>query len=169
MAALVAAFFMPSSISGGAVETCSKRFDKDAFRGYALRIYRHRDSPLRADQKRRIRLMRRCMNTDRGSAWAWRKKAEWRREFRARLRAQRLTPYAGPGGTRWAIPWYIVACESGGSWGAYNPSGAAGPYQIMPMWGRPWPANTASARLAHHRIAARIWAGGSGASNWACA
>lgn len=79
-----------------------------------------------------------------------------------------VTVYAYAGGC-WAIPGYIVACESGGSWSAYNPSGAAGPYQIMPEWGRPWPIDSVEDKREHHRIAARIWNGGAGASNWVCA
>lgn len=113
--------------------------------------------------------MRQCMGTRPRSRWAWRKKAEWRRAFRVRLAYQRLTPYDCGRAGRFAIPCYIVACESGYSWAAYNPSGAAGPYQIMPEWGRPWPATSRTARMTHHRIAARIWAGGAGARNWVCA
>lgn len=68
-----------------------------------------------------------------------------------------------------AIPAYIVSCESGGSWSAYNPSGAAGIYQIMPFHGRPWPVDSVEDKRVHHRIAARLYAGGAGASNWVCA
>lgn len=92
-----------------------------------------------------------------------------------RVRAKRIskqirsiTPYRCATG-RFAIPCYVIRCESHGRWTVYNRSGAAGPYQIMPMHGRPWPANTAAKRLAHHRIAARLWNGGRGARNWVCA
>lgn len=114
---------------------------------------------------------------------AWRKKLKcagaanrkamqrrWQRKRRAygRYRALRLVaPYPG-GGTWWAIPWYIVACESGGDWGAYNPSGALGPYQLL-GWGAPYPATTWHAKMANHRIAAQVYAGGAGAGNWVCA
>lgn len=68
-----------------------------------------------------------------------------------------------------AIPGYIVDCESHGDWGAYNPSGAAGIYQIMPEHGRPYPVDSVEDKKAHHRIAADLYAGGAGASNWVCA
>lgn len=84
-----------------------------------------------------------------------------------RVQTRRLTPYRCATG-RFAIPCYIIQCESHGKWTAFNPSGAAGPYQIMAMHGRPWPANTPAKRLAHHRIAAKLWAGGRGASHWVC-
>lgn len=85
-----------------------------------------------------------------------------------RFRALRLiAPYSGPGGTWWAIPYSIVSCESGGSWSAYNPSGASGPYQLL-GWGAPYPANTWKQKMANHRIAASVWAGGAGRSNWVC-
>jgi hypothetical protein len=80
---------------------------------------------------------------------------------------RRLTPYRCSFG-RSAIPCYVVMCESGGRWNAWNPSGAIGPYQLL-GWGAPWPVRTRADRLAHHRIAARLWNGGRGASNWVCA
>jgi hypothetical protein len=78
-----------------------------------------------------------------------------------------VAPYPG-GGTYWAVPYYIVACESGGSWTAANPSGAVGPYQLL-GWGAPYPAVTWAEKMANHRIAAEVYAGGAGASNWVCA
>jgi hypothetical protein len=81
---------------------------------------------------------------------------------------RRLAPYRCSFG-RAAIPCYVVMCESRGHWDAYNASGARGPYQLMPMWGAPWPVRTRADRLAHHRIAARLWNHGRGAGNWACA
>jgi hypothetical protein len=86
-----------------------------------------------------------------------------------RYRALRLiAPYPG-GGTWWAIPYYIVYCESRGEWLAYNPSGAAGPYQLMPEHGAPYPATTWHEKMSVHRTAAALYAGGTGASNWVCA
>ena len=38
------------------------------------------------------------------------------RVMRSKLATVTLLPYRGPGGTRWAIPWYIVSCESHGRW-----------------------------------------------------
>lgn len=70
------------------------------------------------------------------------------------------TPYAGGGGC-WAIPYYIVACESGGDYGAYNSSGAGGAYQMMGMDPSTDPATQDAA-------AAEMWAGGAGADNWVC-
>lgn len=80
-----------------------------------------------------------------------------------------LTPYPGPNGTHWAIPWYVVDCESGGDWGAYNASSSAtGPYQMLPStyagvcetcdWGH----------NDQHLAASRVWAR-SGGSEWSCA
>lgn len=70
----------------------------------------------------------------------------------------------GSGGD-WVIPDYIVACESGGSWDAENPSGAAGPYQLMPEhFGGESALN--QSREAQHAKAAELWDGGRGARNW---
>lgn len=86
-----------------------------------------------------------------------------------------MTPFPGPNGTRWAIPWPIVACESGGNFRAYNGIlGAGGAYQIIPStWagygGRAFaPVANVASPMAQHIVASRIWAGGSGRGQWAC-
>lgn len=144
---------------------CHRTFTRDAYRGYARRIYRTRDSPLRDDQKARIKLMRKCMGTRKRSRWAWQKKAEWRRAFRQRLATQRLTPYGPCYGGRWAVPCEIIGGESGGYWGAQNSNGCVGPYQFC-GWSVPWPVDSEADKIAHHRMAARLWNGGAGCSNW---
>lgn len=74
-------------------------------------------------------------------------------------------------GGPYSIPTYIVMCESGGNYGAVNPSsGAGGAYQILPStWelygGQGEPQNAPKAE--QDRIAAEIWAD-SGTSAWVC-
>jgi peptidoglycan hydrolase-like protein with peptidoglycan-binding domain len=79
---------------------------------------------------------------------------------------------AGSSGTGgYTIPASIVMCESGGNYGAVNPSsGAGGAYQILPStWaayggtGLPQDASPAE----QNAIAAKIYASG-GASQWSC-
>jgi len=151
-------------------------FKHQLARSFSAKRWRDK-TPVRPAERRRLHRMKRCAATP----WHTRRMGQLERRARAEHRARRrqrlerrrerreLLPYRGPDGRRWAIPWYIVRCESGGSWSAYNPSGAAGPYQIMPMHGRPWPVRTRADRWEHHRIAARLWAGGRGAHNWVCA
>ncbi|HXS47591.1 MAG TPA: transglycosylase family protein [Solirubrobacterales bacterium] len=75
-------------------------------------------------------------------------------------------------GGPYSIPTYIVMCESGGNYGALNPSsGAGGAYQILPStWdlygGQGSPQSAPKAE--QDRIAAEIWAD-SGGSAWVCA
>jgi hypothetical protein len=89
-----------------------------------------------------------------------------RLERRDQLRA--LTPYDCGAAGRFAVPCPIVFRESRYSWTAANPaSSAVGPYQLLDMHGRPWPIRSRADRLEHHRIAARLWDGGAGASHWA--
>lgn len=72
----------------------------------------------------------------------------------------------------WAIPAYIVMCESGGNYSALNPSsGAGGAYQILPStWkaygGEGLPHQAPKAE--QDRIASEIWQR-SGPSQWSCA
>ena len=74
-------------------------------------------------------------------------------------------------GGPYSIPTYIVMCESGGNYGAVNPSsGAGGAYQILPStWdlygGRGAPQDAPKAE--QDRIAGEIWAD-SGSSAWVC-
>lgn len=63
-----------------------------------------------------------------------------------------------------AIPCSVVSCESGYSWSAENPSGARGPYQFL-GWSVPWPVRSFAHKLAHHRMAAYLWA--DSPSHWA--
>jgi muramidase (phage lysozyme) len=72
----------------------------------------------------------------------------------------------------WSIPEAIVLCESGGNYGALNPSsGAGGAYQILPStWhaygGKGLPHQASPAE--QDAIAAQIWAD-SGPGAWVCA
>jgi hypothetical protein len=85
---------------------------------------------------------------------------------------RRAAMQAGPGGP-WAIPWPVVQCESGGQNLPPNSATASGYYQITdPTWhglgGSTRHAYQAS-KSEQDRLAARLWNGGAGASNWVCA
>jgi septal ring factor EnvC (AmiA/AmiB activator) len=74
-------------------------------------------------------------------------------------------------GGPYAIPTYIVMCESGGNYGAVNPSsGAGGAYQVLPstweLYGGQGAPQEAS-KAEQDRIAGEIWAD-SGPSAWVC-
>ena len=75
-------------------------------------------------------------------------------------------------GGPYAIPTYIVMCESGGNYSALNPSsGAGGAYQILPSTWEAYGGNGApheAPKAEQDRIAAEIWAD-SGGSAWVCA
>jgi septal ring factor EnvC (AmiA/AmiB activator) len=92
----------------------------------------------------------------------------------ARLEAQRAAAArsVGPGGP-WAIPWPIVQCESGGQNLPPNGAGASGYYQILDSTWRGLGGSTPHAYQAskaeQDRLAAKLWAGGAGATNWVCA
>jgi hypothetical protein len=71
----------------------------------------------------------------------------------------------GRGG--WAIPEYIVQCESGGDYGAVNPSsGATGAYQIMPGTAAAYGCSLATP-AGQDQCAAKIYAR-EGAAPWSC-
>jgi septal ring factor EnvC (AmiA/AmiB activator) len=75
-------------------------------------------------------------------------------------------------GGPYAIPTYIVMCESGGNYHALNPSsGAGGAYQILPSTWAAYGGEGApqdAPKAEQDRIAAEIWRD-SGPSAWSCA
>ncbi len=77
----------------------------------------------------------------------------------------------GPGGP-WAIPWVVVQCESGGQNLPPNGASASGYYQfITSTWkgmGGSTPHAYQASKAEQDRLAARLWDGGRGASNWDC-
>jgi septal ring factor EnvC (AmiA/AmiB activator) len=87
-------------------------------------------------------------------------------------RARAAAAAAGAGGP-WAIPAPIVQCESGGQNLPPNFAGASGFYQILPttwkLFGGSGPAAWRASKAEQDRVAARIWNGSAGASNWVCA
>lgn len=100
---------------------------------------------------------------------------EWVDEIQAARAASEVEAEEEVGrwlGGPYAIPTYIVMCESGGNYSALNPtSGAGGAYQILPStWelygGKGLPHEASKAE--QDRIAAEIWAD-SGPSAWVCA
>ena len=74
-------------------------------------------------------------------------------------------------GGPYSIPTYIVMCESGGNYGAVNPSsGAGGAYQILPSTWKLYGGQGApqdATKPEQDRIAGEIWAD-SGPSAWVC-
>jgi hypothetical protein len=90
----------------------------------------------------------------------------------ARAAADAARTYHVPSGP-WAIPWAIVQCESGGQNLPPNGAGASGYYQFMAETWRGMGGSTRHAYQApkaeQDRLAAQLWAGGSGAHNWVCA
>jgi hypothetical protein len=102
---------------------------------------------------------------------AGRRRAE--RELNRLLAARRRAAMqSGPGGP-WAIPWPVVQCESGGQNLPPNSATASGYYQITDDTWRGLGGSThhayQAAKAEQDRLAARLWNGGSGASNWVCA
>jgi septal ring factor EnvC (AmiA/AmiB activator) len=99
---------------------------------------------------------------------------QWVSEIQAAEAASRAAAEETVGrwlGGPYAIPTYIVMCESGGNYGAVNPSsGAGGAYQILPstwaLYGGEGAPQDGS-KEEQDRIAGEIWAD-SGSSAWVC-
>lgn len=145
--------------------TCATTYSRAMFHAAARSAVR--DPVITTHERAIVRKVVRCQRSAKSRRNV---RFHWKRYSRSAARKRTvvsLTPYQCPNGTRWAIPCAIVMCESHGSWSAYNPSGASGPYQLLAK-GAPMPADTAAKRLTHHRIASNLYAGGAGRSHWVC-
>jgi peptidoglycan hydrolase CwlO-like protein len=138
------------------------RARRDALAGITAGLQARRDTLARARAARLQALSRTRAN---------RRAAE--RELSRLLAARaRAASSSGPGGP-WAIPWPIVQCESGGQNLPPNYASASGYYQMLDStWhglGGSTPHAYQASKAEQDRLAARLWAGGSGAHNWVCA
>ncbi len=165
---------MDANRPGGIVDLDCRRGTHNLtdFRAYASRVYKRK--AISDNARDRMKYMRQCQLSPWGERWAARYQRRYGRERQARQAEARaaaqlaaITPYVCSFG-RFAIPCYIVLCETRadpGSWTIMNPIGAIGPYQFL---GKRivWPVRTAADRLAHHQLAKSLWAGGAGRSHW---
>ena len=135
------------------------------------RAARARMTPARQARRAALAHARAARLGARGNTRATRRRAP--RELSRLLAAQaRAAASHGPGGP-WAIPWPIVECESGGQNLPPNGATASGYYQMLDStWhglGGSTPHAYQASKAEQDRLAAKLWAGGSGAHNWVCA
>lgn len=154
-------------------DSCTKYYSRAIFHRTARRAFKA--APYSTHERRTLRRVIRCQVAAKSVEIVRHHLRRYKAGYRRRQAVVRVTPFPGPNGSRWAIPWPIVACESGGNFSAYNGIlGAGGAYQIIPpTWagygGRRWaPAAHVASRSAQHIVASRIWAGGAGRGQWAC-
>lgn len=162
IAAMFAVVFLTSASSAQAQDHfttapagCAHVYSQPYYRALS-RVAIKRAGTLDQHRVNHLAYMRRCAVTPaahRGMLRYTRRLFARRREWQAYLA---VTPFLGPNGTRWAIPWVMVSCESHGHWGAHNPSGASGPYQLLGH-GEIYPARTFAERLQNHRIARSLY------------
>ncbi|HEX2161131.1 MAG TPA: hypothetical protein VHF88_04840 [Thermoleophilaceae bacterium] len=145
---------------------CPAKYSRADFHRIAAKAYDGRQPTTRHERRTLARVVR-CQKRPRASRTLIRDhRGRWRRRHLRGLELRSIAPYSCGRHGRFAVPCSIVERESRYSWSAYNASsGALGPYQFL-GWRVPWPVRTASDRLAHHRMAARLWSGGAGASHW---
>lgn len=127
--------------------------------------------PVRDSERRELEAHRACLDGD-GKGDVARYAKRKKEHFALYRRYRQVAPFEGYRGrgvwlTYLAVPRYIVDCESGGSWFAYNPSGASWLYQLL-GWGAPRPTSP-EAKVRNHEIAYRVSGGSRNFSAWVCA
>ena len=109
-----------------------------------------------------------ALSSLRSQVASWEQQVQQAQQVSAAQAQQTVSSWFGD----WAIPQAIVMCESGGNFGAVNPSsGAGGAYQILPSTWRLYGGSGAPQSASPQQqssIASQIWAD-SGPSAWACA
>lgn len=150
-------------------EGCLKLYHQRDHARLARRVYNHQ-SRITRKARAKLRRMRECQHSPKASHNA---SALERRLKRRRHERLSVTPFVGPDGRRWAIPWPVVFRESRGNCRAQNASSTAGGcYQILntTWWGAggshaydgcSHPAACAPI-MEQHRVAARLYDGGRG-------
>lgn len=134
-----------------------------AFSGRVWRLNRWNRGRPRAKAIRAFRRRLACARGYRGHHLAiqktWRQDKRVFYEYRDRMLSDWCSPNPHPeGGGCWVIPAWCVSKESGGSWTADNPeSDARGAYQLLGH-GEPWPVEDRNDAMAHHLIAAALYA-----------
>jgi hypothetical protein len=133
---------------------------------------------IRAAAQARAAALQRARAAQQASLAALRSRMSgWTAQVRALQAASGQGGSAGQAVGKWfgdfSIPQSIVMCESGGNYGALNPSsGAGGAYQMLPetykgLGGR-YKAPHLAPKWEQDRLAAKLWNGGSGRGNWEC-
>lgn len=142
-------------------------------RAYALERWED-PTPAKRSELDAMREHKRCIVDDelRAKITALRERLE--QEFSDYRAGRLVTPYPGPNGTFWAIPAYIVECESGFDFTPDFGLTFGGAYGILvSTWhlygGGKWASQANYAPpYAQHIVASRIWHD-VGPSAWACA
>lgn len=161
-----AVFLFPSAAEA---DTCTTQFKQNITRDYIRTVFARPHVTNKA--RKRIEQLIACAHSERAKRNLKRylRKVRHRREV-----AQSVTPYQCHG-QRWAVPCYIIDCESDFRNLGPNHASAAGYYQfITSTWlstggGRYAPAAHLATKAEQDIVAARLWSGGAGAGHWDCA
>lgn len=142
---------------------CVKSFHQKKAISYARTVWK-RETVSRKARQRLVR-MRRCAYSVQARKNIRRANRKFRKLHRERKLIRSVTPYNCGSHGWFAVPCYIVAKESRFRCTAKNSkSSAYGYYQLLDTWyghlGR-YPTCA-----EQHRLAAKLWNGGRGVSNW---
>ena len=145
---------------------CSKLFTVRMGERAAQAVYRPSRSHVSLRNLRLLGYIERCERNPQAQGFVRAYDRRLGREWKAARAALTATP-AG-----WAIPAYVVMCESHGQNLPPNSAGASGYYQIIPStwaaYGGAGPAAYLASKGEQDQVAARIWREG-GPSQWVCA
>lgn len=167
----------PSAYQARWTPCLKQSFTPQKHRTYTRKVYSR--TKVTREAQRRVRRMTRCQPSYRDYIRALRYTRKQRNRYKAKKARQ---PYGPLDGIYFAIPTYIVACETRGYSGyerfkavnPNNPARPAGAYQIITStWlafggGRFAPTADAATPHEQHTIARRIWQQ-AGSGQWECA
>lgn len=151
---------------------CKALVKKGKFRRAVKKIYRHSVGgyggnyiarpKVTGDQRKRLARKARCASNGKVTRHRRDKIAEERDEWKLYRYLDQITPYG-----EWAIPSYIVYCESKYSYTVVNSIGAEGAYQVIPSTEDGYNCDLSWPGGQH--ICARRIMDAAGSSQWDCA
>ena len=157
----------PSTVSQDRQE-CHTLYKQNVTRDYIRTVYVRPKITNKA--RKRIQKMIACQHSIKGTDNTEKYLEAVKKQ---RKQVQSVTPYRC-NGEYWALPCYIIQCESSFQNLSPNYASAAGYYQFLTStWlsmggGKYAPRADLATKQEQHIIAARLWAGGANASQWDC-
>lgn len=150
---------------------CQQHFRVTQYRSVLRKAFAHdrwRDrTPLKKTDLAKLKEMRTCAFNPKVRKGMSKARSSYKQGFYQYRHYRRVLDHYTPYG-KWAIPGYIVECESGGNWNAYNSSsGAFGPYQFLSSSYAAWCHECDRSHLDQHKAAYDYYRA-AGASPWVC-
>ncbi len=140
---------------------CTKLYTQTEHARYARAVFKR--NKVSKSAAKRIQIMRICQHSGKARVKAKRLTRRLRKAWKEHQAIRSITPYNCGSHGWFAVPCYIVQCES-----TFNPYADNGSHFGYYQCRYEYECGTRNI-AAQHRGAAKLWDGGNGSSHWECA